>query len=172
MLQLIKMTQSGFFSIEPTIYPPGSIQGQLDNPQTPPRHPPDTPKYGPFCIIWGSWQKRNQLVKMSEMGVCTLYPPDSIKSHSDRPQMPPKHLPDTIQTPQNIAHFDQSKQLWKREQADQKCSKFDCYQLLAHHTSQKIFRVTQTPRHLSDTQKKPQNGPFYGQSRANERTSY
>ena len=38
-----------------------------------------------------------------------ISPSDSIQSHSDNPQTPPRNLPDTQQTPQNMAHFDQSK---------------------------------------------------------------
>ena len=32
-------------------------------------------------------------------------PPDSIQSHPDNPQTPPRHLPDTLQTPTNSAFF-------------------------------------------------------------------
>ena len=52
----------------------------------------------------------------------THIPPGIIQSHSDIPQTPPRHLPDTLQTPQNIAHFDQSKATrGKKEQTNKKC---------------------------------------------------
>ena len=52
----------------------------------------------------------------------THIPQGIIQSHSDIPQTPPRHLPDTLQTPQNIAHFDQSKATrGKKEQTNKKC---------------------------------------------------
>ena len=34
--------------------------------------------------------------------------PDTILSVQDTLQTPPRYIPDTLQTPQNMAHFDQS----------------------------------------------------------------
>ena len=70
-----------------------------DNPQTSPRHPTETLKFWP---IQGIWQKWNKLMKMSHLDVliaCTSYPP----RHSDNPQTPPRQIPDTFQTPRNMA---------------------------------------------------------------------
>ena len=49
---------------------------------------------------------------------CTLYPPGSIQSHPDNPQTPPRHLPDTLQTPQNTEILTDPRQLGENEPAN------------------------------------------------------
>ena len=44
-------------------------------------------------------------------------PPDSIQSHLDNPQTPPRHLPDTLQTPQYMPRFDQSEATGRKEKS-------------------------------------------------------
>ena len=97
--KLMKMNQIGCLLIACTSYPPRQYPGSHRQPQMPPRHFPDTPKYGTFWPILGNWEKRNKLMKMCQIGclsiACTSYPPDSIQSHSDNS----RRLPDTLQTP-------------------------------------------------------------------------
>ena len=84
-----------------------------DTSQTPSRHPTDTPKYGTFWPISGNWEKRNKLMKMSQIGclsiACKSYPPRQYPESLKQPQTPPRHIPDTLKTRQNMARFDQSK---------------------------------------------------------------
>ena len=108
---------------------------------------------------WRSW------LKWSKFYVHQLswhhIPPDSIQSHPDNPQTPPRHLPDTLQTPQNMAHFDQSEATGRKGRSYFKMSLIWCYQWLVHHTLPDSIQShsdnPQThPRHLSDTLQTPQ----------------
>ena len=109
---------------------------------------------------WCSW------LKWSKFYVHQLswhhIPPDSIQSHPDNPQTPPRQLPDTLQTPQNIAHFDQSEATGRKGRRYFKMSLIWCYQWLVHHTLPDSIQShsdnPQTPpRHLPDTLQTPQN---------------
>ena len=85
-----------------------------------------------------------------------LYAPHTILSVQDTLQTPPRHLPDTLQTPQNIPHFDQWWQLGETEKANEDESDWmfiNCLQIIS---PQAVSRVTQTtPRHIPDTCMKP-----------------
>ena len=83
------------------------------------------------------------------MNCLHIIPPPSNQSHSNKPQATPRHPPDTFQTSQIVAHFDQSilRQLGEKELL--------LRMILIGHTHT-VFRVTQTtPRHLSDTFRTP-----------------
>ena len=46
--------------------------------------------------------------------IIKIYRPGLAQSHSDNPQTTPRHLSDSLQTPQNMAHFDQFESTWTK----------------------------------------------------------
>ena len=94
--------------------------------QTTPRHLPDTfqtpyrhPNNGMFFTNprqLGDKKpaNRDQSIGCSSIA-CTSCPTDSIQSHSDNPQTPPRHIPDTLQTPKIQHIFYQSKATRRQE---------------------------------------------------------
>ena len=128
-----KSSKLDFYQISLHPTPPDSTQSHSDNPrnlpdtfQTPYRHP----KYRIFRPIRGNWEKRNKLIEIT-LARClsiafTSYPPESIQSHQDNTKTPLRHLPDTFQTPQNIAHFDQSEATGKNRNMLMKMSRIGC----------------------------------------------
>ena len=70
------------------------------------------------CLKMDTGRKWRSWLKLSKFDVYQLSqrhtPPDSAQSHSDNPETTPRHLPDSLQTPQNMAHFDQFESTWTR----------------------------------------------------------
>ena len=106
----LKWSKFDFYQMSQHHTPPDSVQSHSDNPQAPHRHLTDdfqTPphfeeseatgrKWIGYCrwVTWGVYQLLAHQI-----------PPNSIWSHSDNPQTPHRHLPDTFRTP---PHFEQS----------------------------------------------------------------
>ena len=91
---------------------PRKYQEWLRQPQTSPRHLPDTPKYGTFWPIPDNWDKRKELFQICLNGclsiACISHPSRQYPEPFRQPQTPSRHLQDTLQTPQK-EHFDPSK---------------------------------------------------------------
>ena len=149
---------------------PGSIQSHSDNPQTPPRHIPDTLQTPQIRhVFYQSKATRRQETTNIEFSIgclsiaCTSYPPDSIQSHSDNPQTPPRHFPDNLQTFRGT---------WERRNRLIKITLIRFLSTISRHTPHHpklprqypdSFRQPKTtPRNLPDTLQTPQNRKLNG----------
>ena len=73
-----------------------------------------------------------------------LYAPDTILSVQDTLQTLPRHLPDTLQTPQNMARFDQSEATGRKGKDNIDESNWMVINCLHIISPQAVSRVTQT----------------------------
>ena len=100
---------NGCLSIACISHPSRQYPEPFRQPQTPSRHLPDTlqtpyrhPKMKMFTHQrqQGEKEPANKNESIGFLSIASTPPtPDSIQSHSDNPQTPPRHLPDTSQTP-------------------------------------------------------------------------
>ena len=149
---------------------PGSIQSYSDNPQTPPRHIPDTLQTPQIRHVFnqskatGRQETTNIEFSIGCLSIaCTSYPPDSIQSHSDNPQTPPRNFPDNLQTFRGT---------WERRNRLIKITLIRFLSTISRHTPHHpklprqypdSFRQPKTtPRNLPDTLQTPQNRKLNG----------
>ena len=146
---------------------PGSIQSHSDNPQTPPRHIPDTLQTPQIRhIFYQSKATRRQETTNIEFSIgclsmaCTSYPPDSIQSHSDNPQTPLRHFPDNLQTFRGT---------WERRNQLIKITLigFVSINIRLYPHPDNIHTHSDNPRQLTEIFKTPYRHPKIGNSMAN-----
>ena len=126
--------------------------------QTSPRHLPNTfqtpcrhLKYGALLSIQGNYETRTQLIQISLLGVYQLLACHTPQRVSRVTQTTPRHLSDTFQTPYRHPKYGTLLPIQGNQETRTQLSQISLlgvYRLLAHHTPQKVSRVTQTvPRH-------------------------
>ena len=106
----LKWSRLDFYQMSWHHTPPDSVQSHSDNP----RHLPDTsqtPYRHPHILTnprhLAEKEKTNEDESIGCLLIaCTSYPPQALSRVT---QTTLRHLPDTLQTPRNMAHFDQSR---------------------------------------------------------------
>jgi len=89
-------------------------------------------------------------------------------------QSPPRHLPDTLQTPRNVAVLTNPRQLGEKENGntdESNCMVINCLHIISSQAVSSVTRTTpQTPpRHIPDTLQTPQIRHIFYQSKATRR---
>ena len=88
----------------------------------------------------GHWEKMTQLIKMIQIWCLSIESSHTPQTVPRVTQTTPRHLPDSLQTSQNMAYFDQSEATWRKGSSHQFW--FNSIYLCCHSVTKHIYWTT------------------------------
>ena len=101
---------------------------------------PPIPIFSPQLPENGHWEKMTQLIKMIQIWCLSIESSHTPQTVPRVTQTTPRHLPDSLQTSQNMAYFDQSEATWRKGSSHQFW--FNSIYLCCHSVTKHIYWTT------------------------------
>ena len=98
------------------------------------------PIFSPQLPENGHWEKMTQLIKMIQIWCLSIESSHTPQTVPRVTQTTPRHLPDSLQTSQNMAYFDQSEATWRKGSSHQFW--FNSIYLCCHSVTKHIYWTT------------------------------